>query len=134
MKGYSQRQGIDFDEVFAPVVRFESIRVLIAIAAQEGWILHHLDVKSAFLKGEVEEELYVKQPEGFLIEDREQWVLRLRKALYGLKQAQRAWYFKLHRCLLSLGFSKSRHEQAVYLKSSSIYKLMFNLCVITPPT
>ena len=62
MKGYSQRQGIDFDEVFAPVVRFESIRILIAIAAQEGWTLNHLDVKSAFLNGEIEEELYVKQP------------------------------------------------------------------------
>ena len=98
--------------------------MLIAIAAQEGWILHHLDVKSAFLNGEVEEELYVKQPEGFLIEGREQWVLRLRKALYGLKQAPRAWYFKLHWCLLSLGFIKSQHEQAVYLKSSSIHKLI----------
>ena len=59
VKGYSQRHGIDFDEVFAPVVRFESIRVLIFIAAQEGWILHHLDVKSSFLNGEVEEELYI---------------------------------------------------------------------------
>ena len=107
VKGYSQRHGIDFDEVFAPVVRFESIRVLIAMAAQEGWTLHHLDVKSAFLNGEVEEELYVKQPEDFLIEGREEWVLRLKKALYGLKQAPRAWYFKLHQCLLSLGFTKS---------------------------
>ena len=71
MKGYSQRHGIDFDEVFAPVVRFESIRVLIFIAAQEGWILHLLDVKSSFLNGEVEEELYVRQPEGFLILGRE---------------------------------------------------------------
>ena len=129
VKGYSQRQGIDFDEVFAPVIRFESIRVLIAIAAQEGWILHHLDVKSAFLNGEVEEELYVKQSEGFLIEGKEQWVLRLKKALYGLKQAPRAWYFKLHQCLLSLGFTKSRHEQAVYLKSSSVHKLIVGVYV-----
>ena len=87
MKGYSQRQGIDFDEVFALVIRFESIMVLIANAAQEGWTLHHLDVKSAFLYGEVEEELYVKQPKGFLVVGREHWVLMLRKALYGLKQA-----------------------------------------------
>ena len=124
MKGYSQQQGIDFDEVFAPVVRFESIRVLISIAAQEGWTLHHLDVKAAFLNGEVEEELYVKQPGGFLIVGREHWVLRLRKALYGLKQAPRAWYFKLHKCLLSLGFIKSQHEWAVYLKPSSSDKLI----------
>ena len=129
VKGYSQRHGIDFDEVFARVVRFESIRVLIAIAAQEGWIIHHLDVKSAFLNGEVEEELYVRQPEGFLIEGREQWVLRLKKALYVLKQAPRAWYFKLHRCMLSLGFTKSRHEQAIYLKSSSVHKLIVGVYV-----
>ena len=129
VKGYSQRHGIDFDEVFAPVVRFESIKVLIAMAAPEGWTLHHLDVKSAFLNGEVEEELYVKQPEGFLIEGREEWVLRLKKALYGLKQAPRAWYFKLHQCLLSLGFTKSRHEQAVYLKSSSDHKLIVGVYV-----
>ena len=103
--------------------------MLISIAAQEGWILHHLDVKSAFLNGEVEEELYVKQPEGFLIEGREQWVLRLRKALHGLKQAPRAWYFKLHKCLLLLGLIKSRHEQAVYLKPSSIHKLIVGVYV-----
>ena len=103
--------------------------MLIAIAAQEGWILHHLDVKSTFLNGEVEEELYVNQPEGFLIEGREQWVLRLKKTLYGLKQAPCAWYFKLHRCLLSLGFIKSRHEQAVYLKSSSIHKVIFGVYI-----
>ena len=87
VKCYSQRHGIDFDEVFAPMVRFESITVLIANTAQEGWILHHLDVKSAFLNGEIEEELYVKQPEGFVVLGKEHWVLKLRKALYGLKQA-----------------------------------------------
>ena len=99
------------------------------MAAQEGWTLHHLDVKSAFLNGEVEEELYVKQPEGFLIEGREEWVLRLKKALYELKQAPRAWYFKLHKCLLSLGFTKIRHEQAVYVKSSSDHKLIVGVYV-----
>ena len=129
VKGYSQRQGIDFDEVFAPVVRFESIRVLIAIAAQEGWTLHHLDVKSAFLNGEIEEELYVKQPEGFVVMGKEHWVLRLRKALYGLKQAPRAWYFKLHKCLLALGFIKSRHAHAIYLKQSSNGKVIIGVYV-----
>ena len=106
------------------MVRFESIRILIAIAAQEGWTLHHLDVKSAFLNGEIEEELYVKQPEGFVVVGKEHWVLRLRKALYGLEQAPRAWYFKLHKCLLALGFTKSRYEQAVYLKQSSHVKVI----------
>ena len=87
VKGYSQRQGITFDEVFAPVVRFESIRIHIEeLATQEGWTLHHLDVKSAFLNGDDEEELYLKQLEGFMVLGKEHWVLRRRKALYGHKQ------------------------------------------------
>lgn len=129
VKGYSQKRGVDFDEVFAPVVRFESIRVLIAIAAQSDWTLHHLDVKSAFLNGEVEEKLYVKQPEGFTVQGKENHILRLKKALYGLKQAPRAWYFKLHNCLLNLGFTKSQHEQAVYLKWSSEGRLIVGVYV-----
>ncbi|XP_078439273.1 uncharacterized protein LOC144709570 [Wolffia australiana] len=79
VKGYSQKAGIDYDEVFAPVIRFESIRVLIAIAAQRGWLLHHLDVKSAFLNGDVKEELYVNQPEGFSVKGKEGHVLKLKK-------------------------------------------------------
>ena len=82
------------------------------------WQIHHLDVKSAFLNGEINEVIYVKQPEGFLVKGKEGFVLRLKKALYGLKQALRAWYFKLHSCLLSLGFSKSAYEQSLYLKRS----------------
>ena len=116
VKVYSQKHGIDYDEVFAPVVRIESICVLIAITAQHSWLLHHLDVKSAFLNGEVQEELYVKHPDGFIVEGKECHVLKLKKALYGLKQAPRAWYFKWHNCLVSLGFKRSTYEQAIYLK------------------
>ena len=116
VKGYSQKHGIDYDEVFALVVLIESIRVLIAIAAQHSWLLHHLDVKSAFLNGDVQEELYVKQPDDFIVEGKECHVLKLKKALYGLKQAPRAWYLKLHNCLVSLGFKRSTYEQAIYLK------------------
>ena len=96
VKGYSQRKGIDYEEVYAPVVRFETIRLLIALEALKGWQIHHLDVKSAFLNGEINEVIHVKQPEGFLVKGKEGYVLRLKKALYGLKQAPRAWYFKLH--------------------------------------
>ena len=81
VKGYRQRYGIDYDEVFAPVARFESIHILIALAAQECWSLHHLDVKSAFLNGEIKEEIYVSQPEGYVKEGKEDWVLKLNKAL-----------------------------------------------------
>jgi hypothetical protein len=65
-KGYVQREGIDFDEVFTPVARLDSVRLLLALAAQEGWLVHHLDVKSAFLNGELKEEVYVVQPPGFV--------------------------------------------------------------------
>ena len=118
VKDYSQRKGLDYDEIYAPVVRFETIRLLIALAALKDWQIHRLDVKSAFLNGEIKEVTYVKQPEGFLVKGKEGWVLRLKKALYGLKQAPRAWYFKLHSCLHSLGFIKSAYEQSLYLNKS----------------
>ena len=85
VKGYSQRKGLDYDEIYAPAVQFETIRMLIALAALKDWKIHHLDVKSAFLNGEIKEVIYVKQPEGFLVKGKEGCVLRLKKALYGLK-------------------------------------------------
>lgn len=115
-KGYVQKQGIDFEEVFAPVARMETVRLLITLAAQEGWWLHHMDVKSAFLNGELEEEVYVKQPPGFEDKGSEHKVLKLHKALYGLKQAPRAWNSKLDSTLTSLRFEKSPFEHAVYKK------------------
>jgi hypothetical protein len=114
-KGYVQRQGINFDEVFAPVARLESVRLLLAHAANEGWAVHHMDVKSAFLNGELQEEVYVEQPPGFVLKGHEGKVLHLIKALYGLRQAPRAWYAKLDSSLLGLGFRRSDSEHAVYL-------------------
>ena len=115
-KGFVEKYGVDFDEVFAPVARLETVRVLIAIAAQESWEIHHMDVKSAFLNGELKEEVYVELPEGFAVEGREGNVLRLRKALYGLRQAPRAWNAKLDNFLKSLGFQKCPLEHAVYTR------------------
>ena len=86
---------MNFDEVFAPVARLESVRLLLAHAANEGWPVHHMDVKSAFLNGELQEEVYVELPPGFVLKEHEGKVLRLVKALYGLRQAPRAWYAKL---------------------------------------
>ena len=90
-KGYVQRHRIDYDEVFAPVARIETIRLIIALAASNRWEVHHLDVKTAILHGDLKEEVYVSQPEGFVVKGREDKVYRLSKALYGLKQAPRAW-------------------------------------------
>ena len=129
VKGYSQRKGIDYEEVFAPVVRFETIRILIALAVLKGWKIHRLDVKSAFLNGEINEVTHVKQSEGFLVKGKEGHVLRLKKALYGLKQALRAWYFKLHSFLISLDFIKSNHEQSLYLKCSDTKTLIVHVYV-----
>jgi hypothetical protein len=89
-RGFVQQVGIDFDEVFAPVARMESIRLLLALAAHEGWPVHHMDVKSAFLNGKLKEEVYVKQPPGFVVIGEEGKVMRMCKALYGLRQAPRA--------------------------------------------
>ena len=86
-KGYKQQAGIDYDEVFAPVARMETIRLMISIAAQHKWSIHQLDVKSAFLNGYLEEEVYVEQPPGYKKKGQEGKVLKLNKALYGLKQA-----------------------------------------------
>jgi len=87
--GYLQRQGMYFDEVFAPVARLESVHLLLAHAANEGWPVHHMDVKSAFLNGELQEEVYVEQPPGFVLKEHEGKVLRLVKALYGLRHPPR---------------------------------------------
>ncbi|BBN68281.1 BURP domain-containing protein [Prunus dulcis] len=90
VKGYAQKPGIDFNETFAPVARLDTIRTLIALAAQKGWKLYQLDVKSAFLNGMLKEEVYVDQPDGFVATNYEDKVYKLKKALYGLKQAPRA--------------------------------------------
>jgi hypothetical protein len=116
-KGYAQREGVDFDEVFAPVARIETVRLLIALAAQKGWQVHHMDVKSAFLNGELREEVYVQQPPGFVVKCGGDKVLKLKKALYGLRQAPRAWNAKLDSELMKLGFVRNPLEHAVYRRS-----------------
>jgi hypothetical protein len=128
-KGYVQRQGVDFDEVFAPVARLESVRLLLACAAAEGWKVHHMDVKSAFLNGELLEDVYVEQPPGFVKKGEEHKVLHLIKALYGLRQAPRAWYSKLDSSLLKLGFTRSTSEHAVYLRGHGERRLIVGVYV-----
>ncbi|KAD6453258.1 hypothetical protein E3N88_07963 [Mikania micrantha] len=113
-KGYVQQKGVDFEDAFAPVARMETIRLLLALAAKGNWVVHHLDVKSAFLNGELKEEVYVSQPSGFEVKGKEYMVYKLQKALYGLRQAPRAWNMKLDKSLKELGFTRCAHEQAVY--------------------
>jgi hypothetical protein len=115
--GFVQQEGIDFDDVFAPVARMESVPLLLALAAQEGWQVHHMDVKSVFLNVDLKEEVYIRQLTGFIIADQEGKVLRLRKALYGLRQAPRAWNLKLDDTLKKMDFFQSEHEHAMYRRS-----------------
>lgn len=107
-KGYCQEEGIDYDETYAPVARLESIRMLLAFACSRDFKLFQMDVKSAFLNGELKEEVYVEQPSGFEDTILHDHVYRLDKDLYGLKQAPRAWYEKLSTFLLSNGFSRGK--------------------------
>ena len=90
-KGYAQQEGIDFEETFAPVARIEAIRMFLAFSSFQQIKVYQMDVKSAFLNGNLEEEVYIEQPEGFILGNDEKLVCRIKKALYGLKQAPRAW-------------------------------------------
>ncbi|KAM1485555.1 hypothetical protein TB1_036396 [Malus domestica] len=123
-KGYSQKPGVDFNETFAPVARLDTIRTLIALAAKKGWKLHQLDVKSAFLNGVLEEEVFVEQPQGFTNQEFPEKVYKLRKALYGLKQAPRAWYSEIDSYFIEKGFQKSPSEATLYTKTESNNKTL----------
>jgi len=115
-KGFLQKEGIDFDEVFAPVARHETIRLVVAMANNNSWPLYQMNVKSAFLNGPLDEEVYVRQPPGFVIKNQEAKVYKLRKALYGLKQAPRAWNKRIDGFLSDVGFKKCVSEHGVYVK------------------
>jgi hypothetical protein len=115
-RDFSQKEGIDYEETFAPIARYTSIRTIIALAAKMKWKLHQMDVKTAFLNGVIEEEVYIEQPQRFEVEDRRSHVCRLKKALYGLKQAPKAWYGHIDSFLTSLGFTKSKADSNLYFK------------------
>ncbi|KAJ7961115.1 Retrovirus-related Pol polyprotein from transposon TNT 1-94 [Quillaja saponaria] len=116
-KGHAQKQGIDYVKVFAPIARLETIRLLISFAAHKHWKIYQLDVKYAFLHGFLEEEGYVEQPEGYVIEGQEDKVLKLKKAFYGLKQAPRAWNNRIDKYFQENGFVRCPHEYALYVKA-----------------
>ena len=128
-KGYAQIQGVDYDEVFAPVARLEIVRILLSLAAQGEWEVHHMNVKSAFLNGDLQEEVYVMQPPGFVDPKTPTKVLRLKKALYGLKQARRAWNFRLDQELCKLGFVRNTEEHAVYRRGTGSSLLLVGVYV-----
>ncbi|EOY27180.1 Cysteine-rich RLK (RECEPTOR-like protein kinase) 8 [Theobroma cacao] len=119
VKGYSQIYGIDYCETFAPIARHDTIRLLSALAAREGWKILHLYVKSTFLNGYVSEDIYIQKPEGFIKPGTERKVYKLVKALYGLKQAPRAWYDRFDPFLIAEGFVRSLNEHTLYVYKSA---------------
>jgi transposase InsO family protein len=124
-KGYSQRPGFDFFEVYMPTVKYPTLRTIIALAAKEGYHLRSIDISNAFLKGDLDEEIYMEQPEGFR-QGGSGFVLRLLRAIYGLKQAGRQWNLKLHKALVDMGFKRLESDRSVY-----IYVLK-DVCILVP--
>ena len=105
---FSLKEGINYEENFSLVARYISIRTIMALSSTMKWDLHQMDVKTTFLNGVIEEEVYIEQPLGFEVEDRVTHPCKLKKALYGLKQAPRAWYGRIDSFLTSMGFTKSK--------------------------
>jgi hypothetical protein len=103
-KGFSQQEGIYYEETFAPIAKWNIIIMVINLAAHNGWKLHQMDVKSAFLNGDLKEDIFMTQPQGFEAKGQEHKVCKLVKALYGLKQAPRGWYEKMDEYLRMVGF------------------------------
>ena len=130
-KGYSQQPGIDYDETFAPVAKFTSIRMLLALAAHYDFEVHQMDVRSAFLNGDLDVDIYMQQPEGYT-DDRsggQLLVCKLNKALYGLKQAGRAWFEKMDKALVQLGFSSLTHDSCIYVQRGVNHIIFITLYV-----
>ncbi|GJW03540.1 putative ribonuclease H-like domain-containing protein [Tanacetum coccineum] len=118
-QGHRQEEGIDYDEVFAPVARIEAIRLFLAFASYMGFMVYQMDVKSAFLYGEIEEEVYVTQPKGFEDPHFPKHVYRVVKALYGLHQAPRAWYARLSTFLLKHNYRRGTIDKTLFIKKNS---------------
>ncbi|GKE02059.1 putative ribonuclease H-like domain-containing protein, partial [Tanacetum coccineum] len=115
-QGHTQEEGIDYDEVFAPVARIKAIRLFLAYASFIGFMVYQMDVKSSFLYGRIEEEVYVCQPPGFEDPDYPDKVYKVVKSLYGLHQAPRAWYETLAKYLLDNGFHRGKIDQTLFIK------------------
>lgn len=123
-KGFTQKYGIDYKETYSPVVRYSTIRTLLALAVNLDMQVDHMDVKTAFLNGDLTETVFMEQPEGYKVKGKENHVFKLNKAIYGLKQASRAWYEKIDKALIDLQFRRSLNEPCVYIKQDNTGELI----------
>ncbi|GJT25482.1 retrovirus-related pol polyprotein from transposon TNT 1-94 [Tanacetum coccineum] len=128
-RGYRQEEGVDFEESFAPIERLEAIRIFLAFAAHMNMVVYQMDVKTAFLNGNLREEVYVSQPDGFVDKDKPNHVYKLKKALYGLKQAPRAWYDMLSSFLISQDFSKGSVDPTLFIRRDGNELLLVQIYV-----
>jgi hypothetical protein len=127
-KGFSQILGIYYTDVYSPVVKHSSIRTFLSLVAMHDYEIDQLDVKTAFLHGDLEEDIYMDQPEGFIVPGKENYVCKLKKSLYGLKQSPRQWYKRFDSFMLFNGFQRSQYDSCVYLKfvnGSPTYLLLY---------
>ena len=115
-KGFKQKEGLDYFDTYSPVARTTTVRVLIALASAFSLEIHQMDVKTAFLNGDLEEEIYMEQPEGFVVPGQEHKVCKLIKSLYGLKQAPKQWHAKFDSTIISFGFTVNNYDRCVYSK------------------
>ena len=129
VKGYSQRHGIDYDEVFSLMVRHTSIRVVLALVAHQDLELEQLDVKTTFIHGNLDEEIFMEQAEGFKKPGIENLVCRLKKSLYGLKQSPRQWYKRFDSFMIQIGYTRCEYDCYIYVKmlddGSYIFLLLY---------
>jgi len=112
-KGYTQKEGIDYEETFSPVAMLKSIRILLSLAAHLDYEIWQMDVKTAFLNGSLEETIYMQQPEGFIGKGQEHQVCKLKRSIYGLKQASRTWNLRFDQVITSYGFDQCPDESCV---------------------
>jgi histone deacetylase 1/2 len=127
-RGFTQQYGVDYTDTFSPVIKPTTVRLILAIAFSKGWQLRQIDNQNAFLHGEIQEEVYMTQPPGYVDPTQPGYVCRLQKSLYGLKQAPRAWYSKLTMKLQELGFVPSRADTSLFIFTSAtvtIYMLIY---------
>ena len=128
-KSFKQKTDLDFFDTFSPVTRITSIRLLIAIAAIFDLKIHQMDVKTTFLNGDLEEEIYMDQPEGFVESGQESKVCKLTKSLYGLKQAPKQWHEKFDSCMIGNGYKSNECDKCIYSKSWNNLHVIISLYV-----
>ena len=129
-KGFTQKHGEDYESKFAPVAKQSTFRILLAIAAARKLNIRHYDVKTAFLNGDIDEELYMSQPEGYIIEKGVHLVCKSKKSIYSLKQSAKAWNIKINDVLLKHGFNKSVADQCLYTKLHNDRTYMYALTYV----